>query len=251
MAENCKNCGAPLLEGSTYCGQCGANQVEPVQSEQAMPVEMSNEQQVEQAPVTAEATTPVNEATEAVQNEPTYDATQSPPAYGTAPEQPTYGAVPEQPAYGAAQNQPYGQQQPMGYGGQPPHSPQNEGPFALPPVHPEYSSTPGYPPTGGYGYQVPPPIYTPPYAYMEPKKANGIGVASFILGLVSLFFCGFPLFSIPAIICGIIGLNKHDDMKFNNRWMSIAGLILGAAMLLIFIVYILLIVWGSSYSYYW
>ncbi|MBR1654735.1 MAG: DUF4190 domain-containing protein [Clostridia bacterium] len=58
------------------------------------------------------------------------------------------------------------------------------------------------------------------------KKINGSALASFILGIISLIIAGIPC-GTAAVITGIIGLTKFDEEKENNKWMAIAGIILG------------------------
>ena len=68
--------------------------------------------------------------------------------------------------------------------------------------------------------------------YEGPVKKCGLAVTSLILsivGIISALFCIGVLFSIPAVICGHIGLskiNKSEEMLTGKR-MAIAGLIMG------------------------
>lgn len=60
------------------------------------------------------------------------------------------------------------------------------------------------------------------------KDPNINGLLSFIFALASFFL---PLFAIPAIIFGIISLNKKEP----RIWMPIVGLVLGSLFILAFI----------------
>jgi len=64
------------------------------------------------------------------------------------------------------------------------------------------------------------------------KNPNINGLLSFIFGIAGLFF---PLFSIPALILGIISLNKREPKK----WMGITGVVLGGLVFLISLAVIL------------
>ena len=58
------------------------------------------------------------------------------------------------------------------------------------------------------------------------KKNNGLGVASFVLSLVGLIIAGIPC-GILAIIFGGISIFKFNPETQKNKWMGIAGLIIG------------------------
>lgn len=106
-------------------------------------------------------------------------------------------------------------------------------PYAAPQV-------PGDAPTSGElvpaVYAPPPaPAYDQPYAapvsYAAPmKRANGLAIAGFVVGLVSVFL---PL--IFGLIGGgvgltlsIIGVAKHDDAVQSAKGLGIAGIVLSA-----------------------
>jgi len=55
---------------------------------------------------------------------------------------------------------------------------------------------------------------------------NGLAIAGFVLGLVSLFFAGI-LFGILAIIFSAIGLGQIEKKGEKGKGFAIAGLILG------------------------
>ena len=59
------------------------------------------------------------------------------------------------------------------------------------------------------------------------KNYNGIAIASFICGLVGLFYYQIPC-GIAALITGIIGLIKYNPEKEKGKWMSITGIVLGS-----------------------
>lgn len=61
---------------------------------------------------------------------------------------------------------------------------------------------------------------------VQQKKMNHYAIASFVCSIIGLFVCGMPL-GLAAIITGINGLREFDEGTQNNRWMAIAGLIIG------------------------
>ena len=67
------------------------------------------------------------------------------------------------------------------------------------------------------------------------EKSDGCGIASFVCGIVGILCCSFA--SIAALICGIISQNniKAGKVSAKNKWMSIAGIIMGAVGIAIWI----------------
>ena len=79
-------------------------------------------------------------------------------------------------------------------------------------------------------YQAPPPMPATGYAPVgvTPVAGNsGLAMASMILGIVGL--CTLGLTSIPAVICGHLGLSKINQSNgmIQGKGMAIAGLVLG------------------------
>jgi prepilin-type processing-associated H-X9-DG protein len=74
-----------------------------------------------------------------------------------------------------------------------------------------------------------------PVYELGPPATSGKAVASLILGLCSLVFC--LITGIPAIVCGILGLNDIGNPKKNVKGKGIAltGIVLGSLMSFIFI----------------
>jgi hypothetical protein len=97
------------------------------------------------------------------------------------------------------------------------------------------------------------PQYTVPNyvtAYYGPPPQNGAGTAALILGILSLTVC--MLTSIPAIICGIIGMGRAKRGEADNHGMALGGLICGVISLVltagVIIFYIVLITSFASAS---
>ncbi|MDX3107973.1 DUF4190 domain-containing protein [Nonomuraea angiospora] len=146
---------------------------------------------------------------------------QQPPSYG--------GGYGQQPPTGGGG---YGQQPPSGggygqggYGEQPPSYPQEPlGYGQQPPSGGGYGQQPpsygqqAYGQQGygqqGYGYGVPP---------QQPKSTNGMAVASLVLGIIGLVFCGIT--SIPGVILGHIALNRIKKTGEEGSGMAVGGLV--------------------------
>lgn len=77
------------------------------------------------------------------------------------------------------------------------------------------------------------------------KTGNGLGIASLVLGIVSLVglcFCLGPLTGILAIIFGIIQIMRTPE----NRAFSIAGIITGAMGIILTIIITVIIALGVT-----
>jgi len=63
----------------------------------------------------------------------------------------------------------------------------------------------------------------------QPAPTDAVSICSLIFGILGLIFCGAPIFSVPAIICGHIG-RKRARMELvpsSNGGLCLAGLIMG------------------------
>ena len=108
------------------------------------------------------------------------------------------------------------------------------------PAQPVYQQQP-------YQQQYQQPQYPQYMETPEEKTAKGFGIASLVLGLVSLFCCG--LFTgIPGLIFGIISIRKKKE----QNGMAIAGIIIcGIAIVFTTLVFVIALISSatSSYSY--
>ncbi|MEO3790048.1 DUF4190 domain-containing protein [Nonomuraea sp. B10E15] len=146
-----------------------------------------------------------------------------PPGGGYGQQPPSGGGYGQQPPSGGG----YGQQPPSGggYGQQPPSG----GGYGQQP--PSYGDQPyGYgqqPPSYGGGYAQQPPSYgghpQQGYGYQQPRSTNGMAVASLVLGIIGLVFCG--LTSIPGVILGHVALSRIKRTGEEGSGMAIGGLV--------------------------
>ncbi|MER5999314.1 DUF4190 domain-containing protein [Nonomuraea angiospora] len=168
-----------------------------------------------------------------------YGAQQPGGGYGQQPPSGGGGYGQQPPSYGGG----YGQQPPTGgggYGQQPPSSGgYGQGGYGeQPPSYPQeplgYGQQP--PSAGGYGQQ--PPSYGQQaygqqgygqqgYGYgappQPPRSTNGMAVASLVLGIIGLIFCGIT--SIPGVILGHIALNRIKKTGEEGSGMAVGGLV--------------------------
>ena len=69
-------------------------------------------------------------------------------------------------------------------------------------------------------------MYEPYQNQPQEKKSNGVSIASFVCGLVSLCCCNpMYLVSLAAVILGIVGITQKNNP---NKGMAIAGIIIAA-----------------------
>ncbi|MGE7467634.1 DUF4190 domain-containing protein [Brevundimonas sp. NPDC003935] len=131
---------------------------------------------------------------------------QQPPAGGGYGQQPTSGGGYGQGGYG---EQPPSYEQPLGYGQQPPSA---GGYGQQPPSYGQQAyGQQGY---GQQGYGMPP---------QQPRSTNGMAVASLVLGIIGLIFCGIT--SIPGVILGHIALNRIKKTGEEGSGMAVGGLV--------------------------
>ena len=149
--------------------------------------------------------------------QPGYDGGYGQPASGGYGQQPpSGGGYGQQPGSGG-----YGQQPSGDYGQQPPSYPQDLS-YGQMPASGGYSAQPqSY---GGYDQQA---GYYPPQ-----RPTNGMAVASLVLGIIGLVFCG--LTSIPGVICGHVAIARIKRTGEEGHGLAVAGLVMS---------YITIIMW--------
>jgi hypothetical protein len=102
------------------------------------------------------------------------------------------------------------------------------------------------PPAQQPGYGYPPPM--PPGAYygyppIQAPKTNGLAIASLVCGI-----CGF-VYLVPAIlglIFGIVALRQIRREGTEGKGMAVAGIVTGAAWLVLTIVIVLVVIASSG-----
>ena len=135
---------------------------------------------------------------------------------------------------------------PAGYpsGGQSvPNQPAQPGP--PPPSYPSYPQPQPQPQPYGqpsYGYPAAPPYQ--PYGYAQPQQGtNGLAIGSLIASILGLCTC---IGSIVGIILGVIALNQIKERGGQGRGLAIGGICVGAAGIVLAIVWIVINIVVSS-----
>ncbi len=99
-----------------------------------------------------------------------------------------------------------------------------------------YGEPAAYGQAAAYGqpiqYGQPDPYGQQPGGYAAPRKSNGLGIASLVLGLLSVpgaFFLGVPgiVLGLLAIVLGIVALRRVKARRADSRGMPIAGIVTG------------------------
>ncbi|MFF2730909.1 DUF4190 domain-containing protein [Streptomyces sp. NPDC058008] len=170
--------------------------------------------------------------------------------------EPGSGQIPGQPgAFGP--QQPPVPEPPVGPNGPGPHDPYGypAAPSAASaaygyPAAPSAPAAYGYPGYPGYGGQ-------PAWG---PAPANGLGIASMVLGIIAVAgFCMWGIgiiLGILALVFGIIGRGRAKRGEANNGGMALAGIILGSVSIVVSAVFLVFLIWAvandessSEYSY--
>ncbi|MET7526834.1 DUF4190 domain-containing protein [Streptomyces sp900116325] len=129
----------------------------------------------------------------------------------------------------------------------PPIAPNGPGQAAPPPAgqygypaapQPQYGGYPGYP---GYGGQP---------AWGGPGPANGLGIASMVLGIIAVVgFCMWGLgvvLGVLALIFGLIGRGRVKRGEATNGGMALAGIILGSIGIVISGAFLGFLIWAIA-----
>ena len=106
-----------------------------------------------------------------------------------------------------------------------------DGPLVPPPTPQGPAAPASYAPPQSYPYSAPAsgvaPYAQPGYPVSQ-RRQSGIGVAGFVVGLVSVFlplFLGF-LGGAAGLVLSIVSLVKHDAVVNTGRGLAVAGLVL-------------------------
>lgn len=78
--------------------------------------------------------------------------------------------------------------------------------------------------------------------YAIQKKEQGLAIGSLVCGIASYVLCCSIFTGIPAIVLGLMALNKEktDPARYTGKGMAIGGIVLGSVSILIFLLYIIL-----------
>ncbi len=106
-----------------------------------------------------------------------------------------------------------------------------------------------YQPTQQYGYDYQNSYNVPPQYYQQyqkaPSSANGFGIASLVLGIVSMLACYLGIFTgVIGMVFGIISIAKQKD----NNIKAIIGVVLSAVAFLLWLIILILVLIDVSQS---
>lgn len=146
------------------------------------------------------------------------------------------GTVPPPPVGPNGPGQP--PQQPVGQYGYPAPPQQPMGQYGYPAAQPpQYGGYPGYP---GYVQN----------AWGGPAPANGLGVASLVLGIISVAgFCLYGLgivLGVLALIFGLIGRGRAGRGEADNGGVALAGIILGSIGIVVSAAFLGFFIWALN-----
>ncbi|WP_235900365.1 DUF4190 domain-containing protein [Lolliginicoccus suaedae] len=142
---------------------------------------------------------------------------------------------------------------PLGGAPQGPHGGTGQGhdPYSPPPEqgYPASDPPPGgyYPPPPGPGGYPGSPYGVPGPPYGMVQRTNGLAIASLIVSIASLLCCGF--FGFIGIILGVMARKQIQQTGENGDGLAIAGIAIGAALTVIFVLLMGLSIIGSATGY--
>jgi hypothetical protein len=123
-------------------------------------------------------------------------------------------------------------------------------PVDYPSGYPPPPPPPVYPPPPPIGYPGGYPGYSPdpydPYRTGRPAGTNGMAIGALVTSLVGLFFCGVP--SIVGLVLGIVAMRETSRTGQDGHGMALAAVIVGAIVLVGWIIYAVIIVAVATYS---
>lgn len=104
-----------------------------------------------------------------------------------------------------------------------------------------------------YGTPPPPPGYGAPQPGYggQPQQTSVMAIISLVTGILGIICCGCGLFSIAAIVLGILGKKETDSGEKKGGGLALAGLITGGVGILITVIYWILVISGAfDFNYY-
>ena len=109
-------------------------------------------------------------------------------------------------------------------------------------------------PSGGYnnynGYNGYNSYGTVPMNNMnQGPKTNGLAIGGFICSLVGMLCCFIPMIGIVGLILSIVGINKIKTSGEKGKGLAIAGIILGAIAVALYVILLLIGIFGEAASY--
>jgi hypothetical protein len=114
-----------------------------------------------------------------------------------------------------------------------------------------------YPPPMGPGAQVPPTAFPPPYhggipydPYAKPQTTSGQAIGALVASLVGVFTCCCGVGSLVGIVLGIMGMNECRRSGRDGHGLALAGVIVGAVGLVLFVAFWILVIASPNKEWY-
>jgi hypothetical protein len=102
--------------------------------------------------------------------------------------------------------------------------------------------------------RAPPPQPDPPAVSLPATEATAVAkteplaIWSLVLGIVSLFACGF-IFGVPGVICGHLALSHiRRNTSLRGHGMAVAGLAIGYTSIMLWLIILITLVLGVAIS---
>ena len=74
------------------------------------------------------------------------------------------------------------------------------------------------------------------------KKTDGLSIAGFVIGIISLILCNSFIGPIIGLILSIIGTRRFDPSRNTSKWMGVTGIVLNAVAIAAFIIVVVIAV---------
>jgi hypothetical protein len=128
------------------------------------------------------------------------------------------------------------------------------------PVDPPSSVDPPstYVPPADFTPGVPPPAFPPPYhggvpydPYSKPRTTNAQAIAALVASLVGAFACCCGIPSAVGIVLGVTAMNQTKRTGQAGYGLALAGVIVGAIGLVVFLGFWLYILLSPNHEFHW
>ena len=82
--------------------------------------------------------------------------------------------------------------------------------------------------------------YQQPVNTVEPQKTNGMAITGFVMAICSAVLCCCGILAIPSLFFSIVGFKQTADGNQKGKGLALAGIIISAVVLVIWLISIIL-----------
>lgn len=100
-------------------------------------------------------------------------------------------------------------------------------------------------PYNGYNQYGPAPMNN----VNQGPKTNGLAIGGFICSLVGMLCCFIPMIGIVGLVLSIVGLNKIKTTGEKGKGLAIAGIVLGAIAVALYVILLIIGIFGEAAAY--